>query len=195
MDIATGPWSHAPCVTGRRRGPGTTPRHRPHLPASRLATAGVTVPAVRRDPRTNFCVPAFLAVTTVAGCGEGDRTTQATTSATEADTGEQTGSRTDPATSSPATTEPTTTEPAGTTTATTTTTDASTGADTGDTTGGELPECLKIPDMATCEATPGCVWDGFEMYCILDCGAITDQATCDGSNFCAWFDGFCEAPI
>ncbi|MBK7823724.1 hypothetical protein [Nannocystis sp.] len=129
---------------------------------------------MRPTTRGKLCVPALLAVTTIAApaCTE-----KPTTSSSDSSSGAQTGTDSTPTTGP--TTGPTTTGNTG-----------NTGTD-GLTTGA-LPDCAPLPDMATCEAETGCFWFEDLGECIVDCTKLTDEATCVGQPFCSWFDEMCS---
>jgi hypothetical protein len=116
-----------------------------------------------------LCVPAFLAISSVAApaCGDGNEPT----------------------------TEPPTTEPA---TGTDATTGATTGATTDDpTTGmttetGDPPMCERFADQAACEAEEACAWTPEVGGCIVDCSLIPDEPTCQAQDYCLWIGDKCE---
>jgi hypothetical protein len=56
---------------------------------------------------------------------------------------------------------------------------------------GELPDCGKEPDEATCALVDGCEWRAKLAECIVDCTTILDEATCMEQPYCFWLDDGC----
>lgn len=114
-------------------------------------------------------VPAVLAVSVVAACGDSKPSTTSDATSTAA---------------SSSTAEPTT-PTSGTTMATTPT---STGA----TDTGGLPDCSMFGGEAACEAEMLCFWYAEIGQCVVDCPQIKDEATCNTQGYCEWFNNQCE---
>jgi hypothetical protein len=123
-----------------------------------------------RDLRRRLIVPAFVAVTSfVPACGDDTPPSTDTGSTTDSTTG---------------------------TSSSTGETPTSTGdTDTGDVTGGVVPDCGMVADEPTCKSTVGCLWDDLGGICVNDCSMIDDAAECAMAAYCEWYDGACYPPI